>query len=449
MSRFHLSRRFLLRGSSVAIGLPLLEAMMPSVRGAAAATPPPPRRFIGFMTPCGYNMADWVPFDRAGYSASSILSPLEPLKQKVLVVMGLDAKPALTPGAGHTGGVCNFLTSHKVPQTTSNPVCSISIDQLMAQALSQYTPRRASLELGTSLLTQTSGEPDYAIVYKNHIAWKGPTQPLPVQINPATVFNSLFAGVSTAGSTTTAAQLAAQKRAFYRTSVLDTVRDDATRLNQRLGTADQHKMQEYLDSVRELEQRIAATQTQMPTNASCAPGSAPPAPSTTPQRVQQMLDLIVTAYTCDLTRVATFMYEHTVTSIAHSWLGVNDAWHIGVSHHGGNAATLAKYTKVNRWMVSQLMYLMTKLEQVKEPDGTLLDNTVIFFGSEMSDGDGHTKTNMPVLVAGGTNCGLRSGRTVAATHQPMANLHVSLLRAMGLDVTSFGDDGTGPLSGLT
>ena len=287
------------------------------------------------------------------------------------------------------------------------------------------------------------------------MSWKDAATSLPFETIPQAAFNRLFAGIApTTGTTDPAvAAAAAAKRALYRQSVFDSVAADIAAIRARGSAADQAKMDQYLSSLRELEKQI---QTNPPAGGTgggataCAPGAAPAAgtPKDIRVHVQQMLDIMVLAMQCDATRVLTFYYENTVTSIVHSFLGVNVDYHGGVTHHGGDPVKLANYATVNQWVVSQLAYLLTKMKAIQEPDGTLLDNSVVFFSSEITDGNLHNHSDLPIVLAGHGGGMLNPGRAIQFQNANVANLFISMLRTVGLTVTKFGADGTGPLAGL-
>ena len=235
--------------------------------------------------------------------------------------------------------------------------------------------------------------------------------------------------------------------------MLDSVKADIAYISARGSAADQVKMDQYLSSLRELEKEI---QTNPPgsttggTGAACNPGTRPAAgtPKDIRDHVKQMLDIMVLAMQCDATRVLTFYYENTVTSIVHSFLGVNVDYHGGVTHHGGDPVKLANYATVNQWLVSQLAYLLTQMKAITEPDGTLLDNSAVFFSSEITDGNLHNHSNLPIVLAGRGGGMLNPGRAIPFQNGAVANLFISMLRTVGVNVTKFGADGTGPLPGI-
>ena len=440
-------RRSFLRGGAAMIGLPILDIMGPSLKRAQAAGAPPPRRFVTFGIPAGVNTAAWKPTGTGtGYTLSSTLMPLAPLKNDVSILMGVNNNPANGP-RGHTCGIGAFLTCFKIPMTDPGVTESISADQVAANYLKQFT-KLPSIELTTRILHETpNAESGFSPAYKNVVSWTNATTSLPFEEVPLNAFNRLF-GTSTttipAGNST-----AATKQAMYRKSVLDSVAADIGAIAARGSAADQAKMDQYLTSLRQLETEI--TTNPPPSPSSCMPGTPPPAGRPSDMNIQahvkQMLDIMVMAMQCDATRVLTFYYENTVTSIVHSFLNVNVDYHGSVTHHNNDPQKLAWYATVNNWQVSQLAYLLTQMKAIQEPDGTLLDNSVVFFSSEISDGNSHSHSDLPIVLAGRGGGMLTPGRAIQFQNANVSQLFISMLATVGVSVKSFGD-GTSPLPGI-
>lgn len=434
-----MSRRLFLGGAGAAIALPLFESLLPRVaRGADPEAPP--RRFLAFYVPNGIEMASWTPAaEGTAWVAPAILEPIVPYRNKVMVVSGVANRPARPDGVGDHGSGCGaFLTAAHVVKTEGADIrAGKSVDQVAADTLCADLPFR-SLELGIEGGASVGGcDSGYSCAYTRNISWQDATTPRPKLTSPRVAFDRMFAGFD---PNLTAQEI--QKRLLYRTSVLDYAGGETDRLRGRLGRADQAKLDQYLTGVREIEKRLARP------SAACAPGTAP-GDLEYPEQVRFMLDLIALVLHCDQTRVATFMLGNAGSNRAHTQIGVPDPHH-ELSHHQNDPAKRARLVQIDRWEVEQLAYLLGKLEANKEVDGSsILDHSVLFFSSEIEDGNSHSHFNMPVLVAGGGGGTLETGRHVRYTNQPsMGDLFVSLLGAAGVTASSFGDDGTRPLPGI-
>jgi len=422
-----MNRRKFLGGAGALLALPFLPSLSPRV--ARGADPVVPRRFVGFYLPCGLVMSNWTPAAEGPAWTSPILMPLDAHRDRVLVLSGLDNRPGRSDGGGdHASGTGAFLTATHVRKTAGADILNnISLDQVLAPTLSAGLPL-PSLELGT----------DYSCAYARSIAWSGPQTPLPKQTNPAAVFDRLFAGYDPDAS---AAEIA--RRMAYRTSVLDGALADATTLRGKLGRTDQVKLDEYMSSVRELEERVSR-----PTQV-CRPGVRPPSTLSFAERSRAMIDLIAIAFECDLTRVVTYMLGNAGSSNTHPQIGVSESHH-ELSHHMNSATNLSKLTQINTWEIGELAYLLGKLRAIDDGNGvTALDNSLVFCSSEIEDGDAHRHTNMPVVVAGGGG-----GSVITGTHRryasgtPVADLFIALAGGLGVTLSTFGDDGTRPLAGI-
>ncbi|MCI0669382.1 MAG: DUF1552 domain-containing protein [Myxococcaceae bacterium] len=437
-----LSRRTFLRGAGTLLALPLLEQMLPSFASAQGAASP--RRLAVFYAPCGVNYSRWAPTGQGtGYVLSPTLAPLAPVKEDVLVLTGLSHEPGRPDGPGHHAAATGaFLTCTKVLKTAGADIHNgISMDQVAANHLRGAT-RFASLELGCE---GGSGVGDcdvgYSCSYTTNISWSGPTTPVPKETNPRAVFDRLFAGLDPGQS-----ELERAKQRAYQKSILDVVLEDASTLRSQLGTYDQRKLDDYLASVRELERQVE----QAEASGACAPG-APPAEDATDVRVKTkaMLDLMVLAFRCDLTRVITFMLANARTNRVYSFLGLTGAHH-AYSHHDDIPANLEALATIDVWVMEQFSYLVQQLKAVQEPDGTLLDSALVYSGNEVQDPDHHGHRDLPVVLAGRGGGAVSPGRHVLYTQdEPVANLYISMLQTVGVSLTGFGDDGTGPLHSLT
>jgi hypothetical protein len=311
----------------------------------------------------------------------------------------------------------------------------VSLDQVIAQEIGGATTL-PSVQLGAEG-GGSSGNCDsgYSCAYARNVSWAGPATPLAKETNPQNAFDRLFQGAD--------AQLSAEereRRRLLRLSILDAVREDARLLRLDLGPTDRRKLDEYLTGVRELEQRIAAT-----TGSACVATEPEPA-SDHRERVRAMVDVMVLAFRCDVTRVITFMQANAGSNQTYPWLGVNDGHH-QVSHHQNDPANHAALQAIDTWEVEQFASLLQQLAAIQEPGGSLLDSALVFFSSEIEDGDAHRHTNMPVLLAGRGGGAVSPGRHLRwSSERRVADLFLTILSAFGIARPSFGLDGTAPLS---
>ncbi|WP_257451435.1 DUF1552 domain-containing protein [Archangium lipolyticum] len=442
MKDFKLSRRTLLRGMGTLMALPVLEQMVPSV-ARAAGPGAAPRRLAVFYVPCGIYMPNWTPKGTGrDWTLSPTLQPLAPVKDDVLVLSGLSHEPGRPDQFGHhAAGTGAFLSCVKIHKTDEEEDvrAGVSMDQLAARALRPYT-RLPSLELGNDGGDGTgSCDASFSCAYARNIAWAAPTSPVAKDTNPRSVFDRLFAGFD---PDATRAQI--EKRKAYEQSILDFVREDAQGLKQKLGTRDRRKLDEYFTSVRELELRVAALDQQAPT---CSKGPRPGNTEDVREKTKVMCDLMVLAFQCDLTRVATFMLGNGRSDRVYDFLGLTSGHHT-YSHHQHVPENHAALAKIDRWEMEQFSYLLQRMKSVQEGDATLLDNALVYFGSEVADGNSHGHSDMPVLLAGRGGGTVTPGRHVRYGGKPVANLFISMLQSVGVNVSSFGDDGSGPLSHL-
>jgi hypothetical protein len=476
MSCQPLSRRTFLRGTGVALGLPLLEAMLP-VRSAAspvgaASEPVAPVRAAYLYFPNGAWMDAWVPKQAgAEYELPFSLTPLAPVRDSVVVLSGLD-KPFSRSGDGHYAKTANFLTGLHVRKTTGQDLNAggISVDQVAASQMGHLT-LLPSLELATDpVINGLDRAVNYTRMYGSYISWRRPNVPMPRLIDPRAAFERMFGARDAAGR-----PLPQPSRADDQ-SLLDAALDDAHALHRRLGRGDQQRLEEYLDSVRSVERRLgfagtsAARQWRPPTwpDPLTPPPSMPrPAMLFTsrdnggdnavlpgaprinpPELVRLMLDMIVLAFWTDTTRNITFMFANDVSPRNFSFLeGVRENHHSS-SHHGRQQAKIDSYKIITRWHVEQFVYLLTRLRSIREGERTLLDNSMIMCGSSLSDGDRHDPNNLPILLGGKGGGRIRTGQHLAfPRNTPLCNLYVSMLDCMGVPVSRFGDS-TEPLRGL-
>jgi Protein of unknown function (DUF1552). len=438
-----ISRRTLLRGAGVGLALPWLEAMLPASPAGSSRMAKPPVRMAFLYMPNGVNTAAWTPEGAgAGFKLSPTLEPLQDLKNDILVVSNL-WNEASKSGDGHYVKEAAILTCTTIKKTPGADLCNgISVDQMAAQRIANQTPL-PSLELGvTPVATGIDAVVGYTRLYGSHIAWSSPTTPLAREINPHSAYERLFRASAPQGD---AGKLD--------TLLLDQVLGDAKRLRSQVGSADQVRIDEYLSVVRSLEQRLqragsparAAWKTRVPLDAKAIPTEHPKDHA---EHVRLMLDIIAVAFQSDTTRVSTFMFGNAVSNVSFRFLEGVSAGHHDVSHHQNNEDKLRQYQLINRWHVAQYAYLLNRLRGMKEGDSTVLDNSMILFGSALSDGNKHDPHKLPLVLAGRAGGRIAAGQhLVCPPDTPAANLYVSMLDAMGTPVERFADS-TGPLPGV-
>ena len=432
-------RRTVLRGMGVSLALPFLDAMVPALTAQRTAAATPVRRLGVVYVPNGMAMQRWSPLTTAegieskGFTLSPTLQPLEPFRDQLVVIGGL----SVARNAGdtvHARASTRFLTGVPPKEdiaaaTGSGIQAGISMDQVAAKAMAAHT-QLASLELALDA-NDFAGSCDggYSCTYTSTISWRGPTTPLPMEYNPRVVFERLFGDGGTTDQATRQARLKKDR------NILDSVTDAIRGLERGLGTSDRSKFQEYLEAVRDTERRIQTAEQQSQRE---LPVVDQPAgiPATYEEHAKLMFDLQVLAYRCDLTRVITFMMARELSGRAYPQIGVPEAHH-SISHHSNDPDKLASYAAINRHHISLLAYYVDKLKATADGDGSLLDHMILLFGCGMSDGNGHTPRNLPIVVLGGAT---RGGRFLNYPGEPsVANLHLTLLDKLGTPIESLGD----------
>lgn len=434
-----LSRRTFLRGVGTAVALPLLDAMRPSLAYAAWGEPStkPPLRLAYVYVPNGKHMPDWTPkAEGAGFELPKTLEPLKKVKDQLLVISGLTCDKARANGDGagdHARAMAAFLTGCQPRKTHGADIkAGISIDQLAAARIGHQT-KLPSLELGCDR-GMNSGNCDsgYSCAYSANISWRSEATPMPKEVDPKLVFERLFGE---------------NPRAQHRQSVLDFVLEDAKAIRGSLGAVDRRKLDEYLHSVREVERRIGAARG--PTK-KVQPTMAKPngIPAEYEEHIKLMSDLMVLAFQTDTTRICTFVHANEGSNRPYRFIGVPEGHH-DLSHHSGSHEKQEKIQKINEFHTRLLGYTLEKLAAIQEGDGTLLDHTILLYGSGIGDGNRHNHDDLPILLAG-RGCGtLRTGRHLRVPNEtPLTNLYLSLLDRVGVHEPRFGDS-TGRLTGLT
>jgi hypothetical protein len=427
-----LPRRTFLRGIGVSMALPLLDAMVPALT-AMAATPAQPVRRLGFVyIPMGANIARWTPPGPTGARGelSPILRSLSPFTDQLTVIGNMELKNAY-PGTHATSNAA-FLSAAKAKWTESTDYeLGTTVDQIAAKRIGGDT-RLPSLELAMDLLT-TVGQCDngYACVYQNNLSWSTPTTPLPAEAHPRVAFERLF------GEGGSAADRQAELR--KKASLLDWVNEDISRLQKKLGADDRNKVTQYLDTVREVERRIQKAEAE--TADSHLPDLDRPVgvPAAYADHAKLMFDLQVLALQGDVTRVITFQLARETSTRTYPEIGVSEPHH-PLTHNGGNPDKLAMVAKINEFHVSLFAYFLEKLKSTRDGNGTLLDHSVYLYGSGMGNPDLHDHVNLPILVAGGGAGKMKGGRHIRyAEPTPLANLHLTLLDKVGVQLDTFAD----------
>jgi hypothetical protein len=421
------------------VAVPMLDAMVPAlVRGRALQVKAPVRLAIAYV-PNGIVMKDWTPKTTGKeFEFTRILKPLETFREDLLVLSNLDSHTgnALGDGPGdHARAGASFLTGVHCRKTAGADIRGgVSVDQVAATKLAGVT-RFPSLELGCED-SRTVGDCDsgYSCAYTNSLAWRTPQTPMPPEVNPRAAFERLF---GTAEDLNLDPQTRAQ-RLKYRKSILDFVRADTQNLSKTLGPADRRKLDEYLYSVREVEQRIESAEKD---THQVAPAIDKPAgiPFEFPEYAKLMCDLQVLAFQADLTRVVTLVIAREGSNRVYPEIGISDPHH-PLTHHRNNPEWIDKVTRINTLHTELLAYLLQRLKATKEAEGTLLDHSMVLYGSGIADGNAHTHEALPVLLAGRGGGSVKPGsHLVAAKGTPITNLYLSLLDRMGAHQENLGD----------
>lgn len=439
LTRKHLSRRRLLQGAGTSIALPLLDAMIPAAtaqtRTAAAITP----RVGCIYFPHGATMDKWTPATvGSGFEFTEILKPLEAYREQVNIVSGLSLPLAYgtdaSAGANHTRSSAVFLTAAE-PGTGAQASLGVSFDQVVARYIGQDTPL-PSLELGIEDGSLSCGS-GLSCAYRNTIAWQTESSPLPMENNPQVIFERLFGDGSTAEQR--------QARRDQSQSLLDSVMGEIDYLDRELGAGDRQRLGEFLDNLREIERRIQLAAQQIPADL-----DVPDAPSGIPDdfetHIKLMMDLQVLAWQAEITRISTMMLAKEVSNATYPNSGIRDPFH-NLSHHSNNRENMDKFAVLNTYHVSMFAYLLEKLSAVPEGDGTLLDHSLLLYGSGMSDGNQHNHDPLPIVLAGSAGGRVAGGRHIQSDKpkDPLSNLLLGMLQALEIPETAFGDS-TGVLA---
>jgi hypothetical protein len=474
MSKRYGRRAFLGGTAGAVIGLPFLESLAPrTALGQSAAAP---KRFLGYWYPNGYYMLDWHPTgtgtnftfgpnmgpggrvwaDGLGTFPTTEDGPgLDSIKDQVLLISGLQNthQPAMVPG-DHSGGTGSFLTNRSVSMAVNAKMGGPSIDYTLAQAIGQTT-KRPYLAMGGEA-ARAAGvfcDSGFSCSVGDHISFDNNGNPLTRYDNPGQIFDQLFMGLPT-GTTTmpSAADLAAAARRKQDTSILDLVTAEATSLQPKLSRQDRPRLDAYLTSVREVERRINAMQTSAGTGPMCMPPQRQAAAfmlANPRQTIDIAHELIALAFQCDATRVMSFQWGNSTSNRPHTFIGASGGHH-DTSHHGTNVQMINKIQRIDYWWYRRFTALLTRLKGMQDVDGrSVLDNTLIFQGTDVSDGAKHNHDDMPVVLAGGA-AGFRMGQHILTdgTHW-FGELFLAIAKGFGLNtLPSFGEYGMAPLPGL-
>jgi Protein of unknown function (DUF1552) len=428
-------RRTFLRGAGSALALPLLEAMRPAFASAAESAAMTAKRLSFFAVPNGIIMDQWTPTAAGkGFPITPVLEPLAAFRDRMVVIGGLannEARKLEFEIAGDHPRACSAYLTATHPKMTSGADihCGVSVDQVAAMDLGKQT-QLPSLEIGLETPMIGACESAYSCVYYNTISWRGPETPLPMENRPRAVFERLV------GDSTDPAERAARIR--ENRSILDLVSQDLKRLLQSVGQSDRLKLDQYAEAIRSVEQQIQVAEQQGP---KALPDMEKPigVPEKFSDYARLMLDLQVLAFQGDMTRVATFMVGHEMGGRAYPELGFGDQHH-SLTHHQGDRAKIEKVIQIDIFHATLYQYFLEKMRSVPEGDGSLLDHSLLVYGSPLSDGNMHLYRDLPVLLIAGSATGIEGNRHVRYPDDtPMANLYLTLLDRLGVVVERLGD----------
>ncbi|HEY3825630.1 MAG TPA: DUF1552 domain-containing protein [Bryobacteraceae bacterium] len=440
ITKKHLPRRTFLRGVGVTLALPLLDSMLPAQTALSkTAANPSPR--LGFVyIPHGAVMDKWTPTtEGTGFEFTPVLKPLEPFRDQLNIVSGFGHKAADTT-AVHSLSPTTWLSGVRPKPTQGvDAYAGVTADQIAAQHLGQET-LLPSIELATEDHSGLLGacDRDYGCIYMNTLSWRTHTTPMPMEINPRKVFERLFG----TGSTPEERMARTQEDR----SILDAILQETNGLKRNLGKHDQATVSDYLESVREIERRIQNASGQASADISL-PEEPVGIPYSYEQHLRLMYDMTALAYQANITRVSTFMVAREESNRTYPQVGVPDGHH-ATSHHQNRPEKLEKLVKIQNYHIQQLAYFFDRLRKTPDGDGSLLDHSIILYGSNMSNSNVHNHFPLPTLVAGGGAGQLKGGRHIKyPDHTPMSNLLLTLLSKSGIPMESIGDS-TGILEDL-
>jgi hypothetical protein len=433
VTKRHLPRRTFLRGAGVTLALPLLESMVPALTPVRLTAAAPVRRFVGIWHPHGAAPGYWSPLQEGkNFEFSFITKPLEPFRNRVVLISGLDMPEAMAttdePGGDHARGAV-LLSGARPRRNAVSPFLGITIDQHIANKYGRETIL-SSLQLGVED-TGNFGNCNwgYSCAYTNSISWSSPTQPLPTQVNPRVVFERLFGD----GTSVEERRRDRQRNA----SILDAIVAQLGAFKTRLGAGDRARIDTYVENIRELERRIRiAAENSMKEPDGDVPFGLPQSKH---EHFRLMYDLTALAFEGDITRSITFMLGRDLSGASFPESGFNGGWH-GSSHHGDKPENIANYAKVNRYHVQNLAYFCEKLTKIPDGDGTLLDHVLIYKGSNMGNSHRHAHEKVPVILVGGVDGTFKGNRHLVFPDntQRTSNMLLSILYLYGIEMTEIG-----------
>jgi hypothetical protein len=442
VARKHIARRTFLRGAGVTLALPLLESMVPALTPLRLTAAAPVKRFVGVWHPHGASPGYWSPLQEGrDFEFSFITKPLEALRNRVVLITGLDMPEAMAtdeePGGDHARGAV-LLSGARPRRNAVSPFLGITVDQHIANKYGQDTIL-SSLQLGVED-TGNYGNCNwgYSCAYTNSISWSSPTQPLPTQVNPRVVFERLFGD-----GTSPEERLRGRKQ---NASILDSVTRELGAFKRDLGEGDKARLDTYVDNIRELERRIRIA---MDNSVKEPEGDVPfGLPESKHEHFRLMYDLMALAFEGDITRSATFMLGRDLSGTSYPESGFNGGWH-GSSHHGDKPENVANYAKINRYHVQNLAYFCDKLSKIPDGDGTVLDHVLIYKGSNMGNSHRHAHEKVPVILVGGIDGTFKGNRHLVFPDntQRTSNMLLSILYLYGIEMDKIGTS-TGRLQPL-
>jgi hypothetical protein len=429
ITKKHLSRRAVLKGAGYAVSLPLLDAMIPAATALAATAAAPKLRMAFVYFPHGAVMNQWTPQKEGpDFDLPQIIAPLKPFQKQLTVISGLENKSAIAaPVHAITPGT---WLSCVPPRISHDPYGGITVDQIVAKHIGQDTPL-PSLEISAEERGgEGSCDRNYGCSYGKTISFRDPATPLPMEHNPRKLFQKLFGAGDTADERI---QVARESR-----SILDLVTKEAADLKRSLGVRDRAAMDDYLETVREVERRVQQLE-----GRDLSKVALPDAPAGIPSRFDEqinlMFDLVALSYQANLTRVVSYMMAAEVSNQPYNFINIADAFH-PLSHHANNPTKLSNLAKVQAWNTGAFARFAAKLQSMPDAEGNMLDNSILVFGSNMSDSNAHNHFPLPMAIVGGGAGRLKGNRHLRYPDKtPIANMHLTILDRIGVPMETFGD----------